>query len=137
MIYHASFVKTFCCLQIFHKNVKVIETWFDDFCPVFLNMEQKHDWSWPFFKILRYFLWREQLYPAIHCFKCTWFFWRIRLSHPFFHLKWFISGSSCSRVVFQSFYGTAIFDTSYLLRAATFSRRAFLFISFFKGSMLI
>ena len=43
--------------------------------------------------------------PAIHSFKRTGFFYRIRSSHPVFRVGWFVSRSSCSHPFIQGLYG--------------------------------
>ena len=60
----------------------------------------------PFYKLVCYFIWKEELWPAVHSFKRTVVFWRIRFSHPFFHLGWFILQDRCSHPLFQGLYGT-------------------------------
>ena len=126
-------------IEIF-SNGRDNKTEFDDFLPFLIWNKiwlecffRDADWSYPFFKVLHYFLWREQLQSAIHFFKCTGFFWRINLSHPFFHVEWFISGNSWSRVFFQRLYETADFRHQLLSKSSHFFGREFLFISFFKG----
>ena len=37
------------------------------------------------FKVVCHFIFREEKRPTIHFFDRTDFFWRITLSHPFFH----------------------------------------------------
>ena len=80
---------------------------------------QKTTCSRQFFKVVFHSIWREELQTIIHSFKGTSFFWRISLSHPFFHVGWFFDGA----VVINFFTGYMehmVFYSRYLLRTATF-----------------
>ena len=53
-------------------------------------------------------------------FDQTDFFWRITLSHPFFHGGWCFTGAVTVMHFFRGYTEPIIFDSSWLLRKATF-----------------
>ena len=72
------------------------------------------------FKVVCHFIFREEKRPAIHFFDRTDFFWRITLSHPFFHGGLFFAGAVAAMYSFRGYMEQIIFDSSCLLRTDTF-----------------
>ena len=77
-------------------------------------------YSRPFFEVVYHFIWKKELLLANHSFKLTSLFWRISLSHVFFHVEHFFHEAAAAIRFLRGYMQPIIFDSSYLLRTATF-----------------
>ena len=98
-----------------------------------------------FLKVVCPFIWREEYRPAIYFFNVTGFFWRISLSHPFFHGGWyFLTGScsSCSYLFFCIYFDMRtcvhpLFESFFQQHYVSFQKRLVLAMHSFKCTIII
>ena len=83
---------------------------------VVVDLFQNTTYSRPFFWSCASFYLKRGVASSHSFLNYTGFFWRISLSHPFFHIGWFFNGVVAAIHSFKGYMEKIIFDSSFLSR---------------------